>query len=162
MLVDLATFTFIHTAISLIALVLGVPAIGDLIGKPATRRTTTAFIVFALATSLTGFMFPFNGITPAFAVGVIATLVLVVTIYARYGRRAVGPWRWIYAIGIVISEFFLAFVTIVQSFLKIPSLHALAPTGSEPPFAAAQGVLLIATIALGFLAVRRYRPAALG
>jgi hypothetical protein len=51
-------------------------------------------------------------------------------------------------------------VLIVQSFLKIPSLHALAPTGSEPPFAIAQGAVLVLFIVSGILAVMRFRPAA--
>jgi hypothetical protein len=49
-------------------------------------------------------------------------------------------------------------VLVVQSFLKIPALHALAPNGSEPPFAIAQGAVLLFYVAIGYLAVRRFRP----
>jgi hypothetical protein len=48
----------------------------------------------------------------------------------------------------------------MQAFLKIPSLHALAPNGSEPPFAIAQAILLVLFIALGVVASRSYHPAA--
>jgi hypothetical protein len=47
----------------------------------------------------------------------------------------------------------------VQSFQKIPSLHALAPTQSELPFKLAQLVTLVAVIAITTLAFKKYRPA---
>jgi hypothetical protein len=37
-------------------------------------------------------------------------------------------------------------------------LHALAPTGSEPPFLVSQIVVLAAFIALGVVAARRFHP----
>ena len=54
-----------------------------------------------------------------------------------------------------------SFVLVVQAFLKIPALHALAPTGSGPAFALAQGVVLMFYLVTGFLAVKEFRPAAL-
>ena len=51
------------------------------------------------------------------------------------------------------------FVGIVQAFIKVPSLHALAPTQSEPPFAVTQGVVLLIFVALGILAAIRFHPA---
>jgi len=69
-----------------------------------------------------------------------------------------GKWRSIYVIAAVIALYFNCFVLIVQSFLKIPVLHALAPKGNEPPFAIAQGILLVLFIVAGTLAVKRFRP----
>ena len=46
---------------------------------------------------------------------------------------------------------------VVQSFLKVPALNALAPNGTEPPFAAAQGALLLAAILFGYVAVKASR-----
>jgi hypothetical protein len=51
-------------------------------------------------------------------------------------------------------------VLVVQSFEKVPALHALAPTGSEPAFLAAQLVVLAAFLALGAFATIRFRHAA--
>jgi hypothetical protein len=48
-------------------------------------------------------------------------------------------------------------VLIAQSFMKVPALHALAPKGNEPPFAIAQGILLVLFIVAGTLAVRKFR-----
>jgi hypothetical protein len=60
----------------------------------------------------------------------------------------------------VLTVYLDAFVAVVQAFLKIPSLHALAPNGSEPPFAIAQGILLVLFIAFGIIASRSYHPTA--
>ena len=67
----------------------------------------------------------------------------------------VGIWRPVYTITAVIALYLNCFVGVVQAFQKIPALHALAPTGTEPPFAIAQGLVLIAFAVAGFLAVRR-------
>jgi hypothetical protein len=49
-------------------------------------------------------------------------------------------------------------VLVAQGFMKIPALHALAPTGSEPPFAIVQGIVLLIFIALGIAAAIKFRP----
>jgi len=43
-------------------------------------------------------------------------------------------------------------------FLKVPALHALAPTGKETPFAIAQGIVFFACLAFGVLSVKRFHP----
>jgi len=119
---------------------------------------TLVFLGFTAATSLTGFGFPFHGVDPAIIVGIISLVVLAVAIAARYAFHLAGAWRWIYAVTAVIALYFNVFVLVAQSFLKIPALHALAPKGTEPPFGIAQGVVLLAFIVAGVLAVRRFRP----
>jgi hypothetical protein len=59
----------------------------------------------------------------------------------------------------VISLYFNVFVAIVQSFEKIPALHAMAPTQTEPPFKLTQLVVLALFIVLGIVAAIRFRPA---
>jgi hypothetical protein len=49
-------------------------------------------------------------------------------------------------------------VLVVQVFRKVPAMHALAPTESEPPFAIAQGIVLLLFVALTFAALRAFRP----
>jgi hypothetical protein len=91
--------------------------------------------------------------------GVLSLVVLGVAIAGRFQFHFGGPWRWIYAAGCVVALYFNCFVFVVQAFVKVPALHALAPTGSEPPFAIAQGLTLVLFIAMGALAVRRFHPA---
>jgi hypothetical protein len=52
-------------------------------------------------------------------------------------------------------------VLVVQAFLKIPPLHALAPTGSELPFILAQALVLAFYLIIGTLAIKGFRHAAL-
>jgi hypothetical protein len=45
----------------------------------------------------------------------------------------------------------------VQSFLKVPTLHALAPTQSEGPFVATQAATLLLFVVLGVLSALLFR-----
>jgi hypothetical protein len=119
---------------------------------------TKRFLTSAVATTVTGFFFPFHGLTPAFKLGIISAVVLAITIYARYPKNLIGPWRWIYVIGAVISLYFNVFVLIVQSFEKVPALHAMAPTQTEQPFKLTQVVVLAFFMLFTIIAAIRFRP----
>ena len=159
MIFGLTTYTFIHVLISLIGIVAGLVALYGMLMSKRMPAWTLIFLAFTLATSLTGFGFAFHGITPAFAVGVLSCAILAAAIAARYAFHLTGLWRPVYVVGAVMALYLNTFVLVVQSFLKLPSLHALAPNGSEPPFAIAQGLVLIAFIVAGFFAVKRFNPA---
>jgi predicted membrane protein len=109
---------------------------------------------------VTGFGFPVDKFLPSHAFGIISLVLLLLVILARYTFHLAGAWRWIYALGLVITVYLDAFVAVVQAFLKIPALHALAPAGSEPPFAIAQGVLLVVFVVLAIMAAKRFHPEA--
>ena len=111
-----------------------------------------------MLTSVTGFFFPFHGFTPAHGVGIISLLVLAVAIFARYPRQLAGHWRWIYVVTAVIALYFNVFVGVVQAFLKVPALHAMAPTQTEQPFKLTQLVVLAIFVLLGIVAAIRFRP----
>ena len=116
------------------------------------------FLTFTAATTLSGFLFPLNGLTPAVATGIVATMVFIPTAAALYMFRLQGAWRWIYTRRrrrVALPQRVRADV---QAFQKIPTLNAFAPTGSEPPFAVTQGIVLLAFIAFGLFGVRRFRP----
>ncbi|QCI67495.1 hypothetical protein [Phreatobacter stygius] len=155
---DLSTFTTIHTAISIIAIIAGIPVIYGLFGATVNSFWTTLFLVTAVLTSATGFGFPFNGVLPSHVVGAIALVILALVIVARYVFHGAGPWRWIYAAGMVFSLYFLVFVAIAQAFMKVPALRALAPTQSELPFALSQGLTLVIFVALSIAASKTFRP----
>jgi hypothetical protein len=148
---DLVT---IHTALSLIAIAAGVVVVFDLLRAGATPFWTVLFLATAILTSATGYLFPFNGVLPSHIVGGVALLVLAVVLAARYVFGLQGGWRKADAIGMVASLYFLVFVLVAQGFLKVPSLHNLAPTGSEPPFAIAQAVVLLVFVWLGVSVTR--------
>ena len=150
----LQALTIIHTLISLIAIFTGV--VFGMLGGKRLDGWTRWFLITAAATTLTGFFFPFHGLTPAFKLGIISAFVLVITIYARCPWQFVGTWRWIYVVGAVISLYFNVFVLVVPSFEKIPALHAMAPTQTEQPFKLTQLVVLALFIVLGIAAVIRF------
>ena len=151
-------FTSLHTILSLIAIIVGIPVVADLIAGRLRGLPTALFLITAILTSATGFGFPFHQILPSHVVGAIALVVLALVLIARYGFRLAGAWRGVYAVGMVVSHYLLIFVLIAQLFGKVPALHALAPTQSEPPFAIAQAIALLAFVILGVLATRRFRP----
>ena len=154
-------FTLLHVAITLVAIASGLIVLFGMLGAHRLPGWTALFLVTTILTSVTGFMFPINGFTPALAVGAISLLILVIALLALYGKHLAGAWRWIYVATAVTALWFNVFVLIVQSFQKIPVLQTLAPTQSEPPFLIAQGVALAVFLVLGILAALRFRPAAI-
>jgi hypothetical protein len=88
---------------------------------------------------------------------VISLLVLAVAIFARYPRHLAGAWRSTYVVGATVALYFNVFVLIVQAFLKIPALKAMAPTQSEPPFFVTQLVVLVLFAVLTVVAVISFR-----
>lgn len=155
---SLATYTLIHVIISLIGIGSGLIVLFGMFGSKRLDGMTVLFLATTILTSLTGFGFPFEHVTPGIILGVLSLIVLAIAIPARYSFRMSGKWRAFYVVTAVIALYFNCFVLIAQSFLKIPTLHALAPKGNEPPFAIAQGILLVLFIVAGIRAVKRFRP----
>ncbi len=156
----LLVFTLVHVAISLLGIASGFVVVGGLLSSKRLDRWTKFFLTTTVLTSVTGFGFPVDHFMPSHAVGILSLLALAPAIYALYGRHLAGAWRWIYVVGAVVAQYLNFFVLIVQSFQKLPPLHALAPTQSEPPFAITQLVFLVVFVVLGILAVIKFRPAA--
>ena len=154
----LQIYTIIHTLISLVAIFTGLVVVVGMLGGKRLDGWTKWFLITAVATTITGFFFPFHGFTPAIGLGIISLPFLALTIFARYAKRLAGPWRWIYVIGAVICLYFNLFVAVVQTFEKIPALHAMAPTQTEPPFKLTQLVVLLVSVLLAIVAAIRFRP----
>src|SRR6266478_3508865 len=138
----LQIYTIIHVIISLVGIFTGLVVLLGMLAGNCLDGWTKWFLITTAATSVTGFLFPFHGFTPAIGVGIISLVVLGVAILARYAGRLVGNWRWIYVITSAIALYFNVFVLAVQLFRKIPALKALAPTQSEPPFLITQVIVL--------------------
>ncbi|HEX3103822.1 MAG TPA: hypothetical protein VHQ22_05200 [Terriglobales bacterium] len=156
---SLATYTLIHVIISLIGIGSGLIVLFGMFSGKRLDGMTALFLATTALTSLTGFGFPFEGVTPGIILGILSLIVLAIVIPARYSFRLAGKWRAIYVITAVIALYFNCFALVAQSFLKIPALHALAPKGNEPPFAIAQGILLVLFIVAGTLAVKKFHLA---
>jgi hypothetical protein len=158
---SLSAFTTLHVVISLIAIVAGLIVMFGMLGTYHAGGLTAIFLILTILTSITGFMFPFNGVTPAILVGILSCVLLAIACIALYAMKAAGPWRWIYVLTALISLYLNVFVLVIQSFLKIPPLHEIAP-GNPPAglaFAVAQGIVLVFFAVLIIQAWRRFRPA---
>lgn len=153
----LTIYTIIHTVISLVGVLSGFVFLRGLLTSKPSDCWTATFFTSQVATDLTGFAFPFHGFKPSYVVGVISLVVLLVAIYALYSRHLAGAWRKVYVVGAIMALYLDVFVTIVQSFLKIPALNAMAPTQTEPPFKLTQLVVLVVFIVLGIVATIKFR-----
>jgi hypothetical protein len=157
---SLATFTLLHVIISLIAIVSGVLVMFGLLGSNRMPGLTAVFLLFTILTSATGLLFPFTRLLPSHMVGILSLVLLAIACIALYGMKLSGAWRWIYVVTAMVSLYLNIFVLVIQGFLKVPVLHALAPSvpPAEPPFAVVQGVVLVFFVVVIVGAVRRFRP----
>jgi uncharacterized membrane protein len=158
-MIYLALITFVHVAISLVALAAGLFVLDGMLHNERLDRWTKIFLWTTVATSVTGFMFPFNGFLPAHALAIISLVVLPIAIYARSRRPFAGVWVKAYVVTALFAFYLNVFVLIVQAFLKLPQLKAVAPHQNEPPFAVAQLGVLVVFLVLGGLALKRFQPA---
>ena len=138
---SLRTFTLIHVLISLVAIASGIVVVYGFLTNQRFERLTAVFLVMTGLTSLTGFLFPFTSATPAIKLGIISLGVLAIAVVTRYLLHL--TWRKTFVIAACMALYFNVFVFVVQSFEKGPPLRAIAPTQKEPPFAVAQGVVLL-------------------
>jgi len=135
----------------------GLIALYGLLNGKLLAGWTPLFLVSTILTSVTGFLFPVEHLLPSHKVGIISLVVLAIAIAALYLFHLAGKWRAIYVISALMALYLNCFVAVVQSFLKIPALHAMAPNGNEPPFLVAQTIVLLIFIALGIFATKRFR-----
>ena len=148
----------IHVLLSLVGIVSGVVVLYGLLASKPYGGWTAVFLATTILTSLTGFPLAPFGFDPPRAVGVILLVLLAVAVAAYYAFRLAGAWRWIYVGSAVASLYLNVFVGVAQAFQKLPLLHELAPTQSEPPFLVTQIAVLAIFVALGIVAVIRFHP----
>lgn len=150
-------FTLVHILISLVGIATGFGALSGWLSGRLLPGWTALFLVSTIATSVTGFFFPFRGFTPAIGVGILSLLILGLACYSLYIRKLGGVWRKSFLISSVIALYLNVFVLIVQMFQKFPALVEIAPNQSGPAFAGTHVLVLAAFIVLGIASVRRYR-----
>jgi hypothetical protein len=154
---SMSAFTTLHVLISVVALVLGAGVLVTMLRNRDYHILTALFLATTIMTSGSGFMFPATAILPSHIVGFLSLGVLIIAIASYYALKLSGRGRGVYVISALTAFYLNSFVALVQAFLKVEPLHALAPTASnEPAFVAAQTTLLIAFVTAGFLAMRRF------
>ena len=157
---SLSAFTTLHVVISLIAIASGIIVMFGLLGSSRMPGLTAIFLLFTILTSATGFLFPFEQLLPSHVVGILSLVLLAIACLALYAMKLSGAWRWIYVLTALVSLYFNVFLLVIQSFLKVPALTALAPGNppSGPVFAVVQGIVLVFFVVMIISAMRRYRP----
>ena len=156
-----STFTLLHVLISLVGIGSGLIVMYGFLAGKRLEGWTLLFLATTALTSITGFCFPFDHLTPGNKVGIISLVVLAIAIPARYALHLAGFWRTAYVICATIALYLNCFVLVVQLFEKVPPLHALAPNGKEPAFLIAQIALLVLFVVLGIAATKKFRSGAL-
>jgi len=161
---SLETFVLIHVIISLIAIVAGIIVMFGMLGSNRMPGLTAIFLLLTILTSATGFLIPplvSEKLLPSHIIGALSLVLLAIACIALYAMRLAGSWRWIYVLTALLALYFNVFVLVIQSFLKIPALTALAPGNppSGPVFAVVQGIVLVFFVIMIIGAWRRYRPA---
>jgi hypothetical protein len=160
---SLSTFVLVHVIISLIGIVAGFVVMFGMLGSNKMPGWTAIFLLLTILTSATGFLIPplvSEKLLPSHIIGALSLVLLAIACFALYGQKLSGSWRWVYVLTALLAQYFNVFVLVIQSFLKVGPLHALAPSvpPSEPPFAVAQGIVLVFFIIFIVGAIRRFRP----
>ena len=153
----MSTLTIVHVLISLVGIVSGFVLLNGFLKNRQLNHGTDIFLATTIATNATGFLFPFEKLLPSHILAVISLVVLGVTVVAWYQKHLAGRWRPTFVVTALFAQYVNVFVLVVQLFLKVPALKALAPTQTEAPFAVAQLAVLVGFLVAGYAAVGRFR-----
>jgi len=158
------TLVLVHVVISLIAIVAGLIVMFKMLGSDRVSGLTGIFLLFTILTNVTGFFIPpflYDKFLPSHAIGILSLVLLAIACFALYGAKLSGMWRWVYVVTALVSLYLNCFVLVIQTFLKVPALHAIAPGAppSGPVFAVVQGIVLAFFVIMTIGGVRRFRPA---
>jgi hypothetical protein len=160
----MSTLVLIHVAISLIAIVAGLAVMFKMLASDRAPGLTAIFLLLTILTNVTGFFIPpflQDKFLPSHAIGILSLVLLAIACLALYGQNVSGKWRWVYVVTALVSLYLNTFVLVIQSFLKMPALSALAPGNppSGPVFGAVQFIVLAFFAFMTFRAVRQFHPA---
>src|ERR1700704_2003314 len=160
---SLSTFVLVHVIISLVGIAAGFVVMFGMLGSNRMPGWTAIFLLLTILTSATGFLIPplvSDKLLPSHIIGILSLLLLAIACLALYGLKLSGMWRWIYVVTALVSLYFNVFVLVIQSFLKVPVLSAVAPGNppAGPVFAIVQGIVLLFFVLVTIGAIRRFHP----
>lgn len=158
---SLPAFTATHVLLGLISIVAGGIAMWGLLRGSLLRGWTWLFLLTAIATSGTGFMFPVTEIKPSHVFGVVTLVLLALALHVLVVKRLEGRWRMAYVVSAMLTLYLNVVALVVQMFEKVAPLAELEPTQGLWPLLATQGVVLIAFVAATVLGAVRFRPSPL-
>jgi hypothetical protein len=152
-------FTYLHVFLSVVGLGSGVFVVLGFFSSKRLSILTSTFVVSTFLTSLSGFLFPFHGVTPGIVLGLLSVLILILSTYALYVKKLAGDWRATYVITACVALYFNFFVLVAQAFDKVHVLHSIAPSQTSPGFAISQIAVLVLFILITVRSVKKFHPA---
>ena len=152
-----STFTLLHVLLSLAGIGSGFVVLYGLLNAKRLDGWTAIFLATTIATSVTGFLFPIEKLTPGLVIGILSLALLALAIVARYQLGLMGGWRRAYIISAMVALYFNVFVAVVQAFEKVPALKSAAPTQKEPPFVVTQLIVMAGFVLAVWVATKRFR-----
>ena len=159
---SLTQFTFLHVFLSLVGIAVGVFVIYGLLTSKRLSILTTLFFLTTVLASLTGFLFPSKGFTPALSIGFVSLVVLGLAIVALYVKKLAGSWRSIYVVTVCIAYYLNFFVLVAQAFSKIDLFHTIAPSESSPNYLISQFAVFVVFLLLTIRSVKKFHPGPVG
>jgi len=144
---SLATFTLVHVLISLVGIGTGLMVMDRLLHNRALGLGNTIFLWTTIATSVTGFMFPFKAFGPPHMVGAISLVVLAFAVTALYVGKLAGAWRWIYVVTAVMAAVMISTLefcdddALSESLIACPSKGRWRRPTSDPNTASTYGAM---------------------
>ncbi|GGH00285.1 hypothetical protein [Silvibacterium dinghuense] len=149
--------TSIHVVFSLIAIGAGSNVLFGLLAGKLAEKWTVTFFRCSLAASVAGLLLFAGHLSLTQWLAMISVYMSGAAVLGWRKFHLAGVWRSICAFSttIVLSLNFLLLTT--QAFEHIPALKALAPTLSEPAFLFSQLLEMAFFVALGMVAVGRFR-----
>src|SRR2546428_13512204 len=89
---SIATFTLVHTVLSLVGIVAGLVAAGAIATGTRLDRWGAVFLVTTALANASGFGFPFVKLLPSPVVGAPSLVVLAAGVVAAYVPHPAGGW----------------------------------------------------------------------
>jgi hypothetical protein len=157
---SLTQFTFLHVFLSLVAIATGIFLVYGFLTSLRLRILTSLFFVTTALTSITGFLYPFKGVTPGIILGVLSLIVLLLAYVALYVKKLAGGWRATYVVSVMLAFWFNFFVLVAQAVQKVPAIHSFIPSQAAPGFMIAQGAVFLVFLLLTVRAVKKFHPGA--
>src|SRR5437588_9208654 len=107
-----ATYTLVHVLISLAGIGSGFVVMYGLLAAKRLEGWHALFLLTTVATSVTGFGFPFTHLSPGNKIGILSLIVLAIAVVARYVLHLVGAWRRTYVVCAALALYFNVFVLV--------------------------------------------------
>ena len=155
---NLVPLGVIHTIISVVAVALAFLALGRDKGISLKSRLGLWYVIFLLATCLTGFPILRTGeITPPFILGILTMTVIGVAVaagkFGAFGRAS----RYVETVAYSSTVFFLMIPTVTEALTRLPPGDPMVASQENPIFPVLYSVLFVLFLIGSTLQVRSLR-----